>query len=186
MKKITTFLFIILNTSSILFGQKQNSTNFGTSYTLETNVGFHGLTFTLDEEIRVKQKLSTIFSGNFFTSNRIPDRKVGTNQYNRSFIFDVCLQYNPKGIEKGFFVNFGPSFRFTKTRQTVSYFINLNGEPYDIKYIKTESNGLGFKIGLGYKIPITTKLNSALFIDCRVIDIIPEPTFLGIGYKVGF
>jgi hypothetical protein len=180
------FLILYLITSTVARGQKQNLTNLGMAYTLESNVGFHGLMFTLDEEVKIKQKLSIIFSGNFFTSNRIPDRKVGTNQFNRSFITDVCLQFNPKGLEKGFFFNFGPTFRYTKTRQTVSYSINQNGEPFDIKYIRTESNAIGFKIGLGYKIPITKSLNSSLYVDCRVIDNVPEPTFLGIGYKIGF
>ncbi len=188
MKKVKSILTsICFIFSFVSFSQMKDKTYLGVSYTIETNTGFHGFMFSLEEELKLRNKISFIAEGNFFTSNRIPDRKVGENQFNRSFVGDLGVQFNAKSLEKGFFANLGPTFRYSRTRQVSSYRMNLNGgEPYDIQYIRTESHNYGLKLGLGYKFPITEKINSGVFLNIRVIDVVPEPTFLSLGYKIGF
>lgn len=182
----TIIVFIVFVQTLNALGQKRGSTQLGLAYTIETNVGFHGMTIGVNRTINLKPNLAILMGGHFFTSNNIPDRKEVDDQFNRSLIADACLQFSPKSTERGFFVNAGPTFRFSRTRVVSSYNLTPSGSISNVRYSETNSSGVGIKLGLGYKIPLSATLHSAVFIDCRIIDVLPEPTFLGAGYAIGF
>jgi hypothetical protein len=184
-KLCLVFLIFLINSFDII-GQKGMQTFVGAAYTVETNFGFYGLTLSIEEEIKLKPKISIIAGGNFFLSENIPDRKVGSNLYNRSFLGDIGLRFSRNLEQKGLYLSIGPTFKLSKIRHVVSYSLDSFGEPTNINYEKLKDLGLGVKTEIGYKIPISDKLSSALFVDFRIIDVFFEPTFLGVGYKFGF
>lgn len=171
-----------------LIAQKKMTTYVGSSFTIETNVGFRGLMLSIEEEAKLNQSLQLVLGLNLFYSSNIPDRKsIAERQFNKSLISDFCIQFKPcSKTENGVVLNIGPAMRFSKIRQVTGYSITENGIPININIREGNSTAFGLKVGLGYKFMINKKLSSNVFFDSRFIDNIPEPTFLNIGYKLGF
>lgn len=184
-KRNILILFILFLKSVSICAQKKTITYLGASYTIETNVGFYGTTIEIEEEIKIRPKLAAVVSANYFHSNKVPDHKIG-GEYNHSFMTDICLQLNSKKDSKGFYANIGPTLKISNTKQIAQFATTSSGVVYNLLYIKRNEKRVGLKFGIGYKIPLYKSIHSAIFIDCRVIDNLPEPTFLGLGYKIGF
>jgi hypothetical protein len=186
--KVFAFLTLFLILPITLLAQKKMTTYVGSSYALETNVGFHGLMFNLEEEAKLNQSLQFVLGLNLFYSNNIPDRRnLPVRQFNKSLITDFCVQFKPNSKTKnGLVLSIGPAMRFSKIRQVKGYSVTENGTPININIREGNSSGIGLKVGLGYKFMMSKNLSSNIFLDSRFIDNIPEPTFLNLGYKLGF
>jgi hypothetical protein len=167
--------------------QSPYKTFFGISKSIETNHGFHGSMFHLEEQIKFRPKIFFLGGLNFFYSNTIPDRKSGGDYSHRSLIPDAGLQFKINNSKKmDLFLNLGFTANFNKIKARSSYSTNSTGVDYDIKYYDPYEAGWGYRAGLSLGWNLSEKINFSTFLDSRFIAIKQEPTYVNLGLKMGF
>ncbi len=188
MKKILFLAILLFSFISSLKAQTKSKTFIGLSPTMESNTGFGGLMLNLEQQEKISKRLFFSAGLNGFYSDKVLDRAVGDNIYNKSVIGDLGLVFKINKSEKSDFTIYsGLTARYSKIRVLTSYQVNLqDNTPYNLNYTKIRDKNWGYKIGLAYGYNVSTKNSITLFVDTRFIDIKSEPTFLNSGIKLGF
>jgi hypothetical protein len=101
MKTLSIFILVLsLSASFKILAQNPFTAFIGVSKAIETNYGFHGNMFQLEEQIKLKPKIFFLGGINYLYSNTIPDRKTEKDYSHRSLIPDAGLQFKINNSKK--------------------------------------------------------------------------------------
>ncbi|MFN4144295.1 MAG: hypothetical protein ACK4GN_00610 [Runella sp.] len=184
---IISFLFLWLGIENS-FAQDRK-TFLGAGYGIETNVGFHGLQWTLERVLFQKNRFSVLGSYNFFHSIDLPDRRYDfAKQYFHAHQFDLEAQYvfNKSENGNGFRVHGG--LVLAPTRYQYVWFFEMTGGVVRNVRLETQPFEIqrGIKLGVGYQFS-AGRSPIVLDLSMRSTTLFPrEPNMVHLGVKVGF
>jgi hypothetical protein len=188
--KMIVLLMLIMSVYQAYSQEEQRrQTALGFSYTREVDVGFHGASFQAGRDLWQFNNFDITGNASLFLSNLADGRDLGYHNRNEYYVgirgdINANIPLFSGEKDQGFLIQAGPSICSANVR-----YVSFRAEFSSVRPPYYEYNGYslilhpGIHVGFGYQWKSSEEKTNRLMLDLRGYEILPEPTYISLGYQ---